>query len=388
MPKKIEAQYDFTQLLDPAWQVGDLFVTLNKVSGNKGETLAWENIMDYEAVFDGRHINGVLSFTDKDNLYENMPIVIGGFVDVSFVSQPDTKIGKPAKFEKKFVITKASVHRGDARNTMPLVEIRFKDVSTKLMQSSYQTNVYKDMKPAEAMKKHFESMGIKDLIVAGDPKEKETTLITPSHIDGLEYMIEEMAYRGYKFIQDRLASYLVHESHMTNDKAVSTGEVFEYKPSLYYTRFQVIEYNTKGFDINALEASIPSTTSMINNEAAQSDKMDVNVKETKVSSGKLGGVKATDYQTINGQKQSSSYNQSDEDLMKDLKNLQEMSIWVPGWNGNRIGMTVEVEMPRPVHIEQTESSESFRGKWVVNKVRDKIISSYFVQELFLSRSGD
>ena len=64
-----------------------------------------------------------------------------------------------------------------------------------------------------------------------------------------------------------------------------------------------------------------------------------------------------------------------------------MSIWVPGCNNNKIGMKIEVEMPRPAELKQHEDDPSLSGKWVVNKVRDKIIRSYFIQELYLSRAG-
>lgn len=175
---------------------------------------------------------------------------------------------------------------------------------------------------------------------------------------------------------------------MTNEKAVSTGEFFEYKPSDIYSRAQVIEYDTKGFDISALENTIPSVTNEINNENTNQKELNVKTTTTTPKGGKVAGYNAQDLQVVTGEKQSSSYNMNSEQLTKDLKNLQEMSIWVPGWNGNRLGMTVEVELPRPINLDQTEENQVYKGKWVVNKVRDKIISSYFVQELFLSRAGE
>ena len=107
------------------------------------------------------------------------------------------------------------------------------------------------------------------------------------------------------------------------------------------------------------------------------------------NSGTIGGVNVTELQVQTGKKQSTSTNSSvtETTLSKDLKNLQQMSIWVPGWNGNRLGMKVKIELPKPIHLNQYEDDESYSGEWVVNKVRDKIMNSYFIQELFVSRAG-
>jgi hypothetical protein len=338
-------------------------------------------------MWEGKNCHGILSFTDKDNWLENLPLSIGGFVDISFISQPNTQSGEPAPFDKKFVITSVKSFDGDVRSSTKIVEIRFEAFENKILKSTYESVVYNDQEPSKSLEEQFNRMGI-NLIVAADEEEKKTTLITPSHISMDEYLDNEMDYRGYHYIQDRHSSYLVHDSHMTNEKAQPTGEFFEYKPADISSRAQVIEYITDGFDITALENSIPSSTNEINNENTQQEEMSVKTKMTAPTGGSVGnGIKATDMHVVNGEKQQTSYNQSSATLSKELKNLQKMSIWVPGWNGNRLGMSVEVEMPRPVHLDQTADNELYKGNWIVNKVRDKIISSYFVQELFLSRAG-
>ena len=70
-----------------------------------------------------------------------------------------------------------------------------------------------------------------------------------------------------------------------------------------------------------------------------------------------------------------------------LSKASECSIWVPGRNINRVGMTVEVNFPRPKFYKNSEYDTQFSGDWEVTYARDKIIGQYFVQELFLRRPG-
>ncbi len=384
--KSSNINYDLTQTLQEAWQVKDMFVIFNEMQDG-GNILEWRSLLSYEVMWAGSEVYGVITFTDADNYLENLPLSIGGFLSISHTSQPGTKYGKEAKFEKTFVITSVKSADGAAGNTK-VVEINFEDMITKKLKSAYESIVYDDMPPSDALSNRYRDLGVKNLVVAANTNEKNTTIITPSHISAHEYTNEENNYRGYNFIQDRHTSYLVHDSHMTNQQAKSTNEIFEYQPADVQSRAQVLEYVTDGFDMKALEASIPTNANAISNESTQGETMDITAGMTTPVGGTISNsIKSTDLLVVTGEKQHAGYNKSNATLSKELKNLQKMSIWVPGWNGNRLGMSVQVEMPRPVHINQSEENEIYKGNWIVNKVRDKIISSYFVQELFLSRAG-
>ncbi len=132
---------------------------------------------------------------------------------------------------------------------------------------------------------------------------------------------------------------------------------------------------------------MPVQANEINNENQNDVEMDIITELSKPVAGLIGGIKAIDRLNFSGQKQQVTHNKQNDTMTKSLKDLQKMSIWVPGWNGNRLGKKVTVELPRPVQYNQSENDPTFKGKWVVQKVRDKIINSYFIQELFLARDG-
>lgn len=372
------------QKLDISWTVDDMFINFNDM-----KDLRINDLLTYEVMWYGKEVHGVISFRDMENISENGYLTVGGFITIGYTSQADSISLEPATFEKKFVITKVT-GEDDNNGKAKLIEVEFKDTIIQQMKLSYLSKGYSGKTEKEIYEDYFKSIGIEDEInfVMNENSEVTNSLI-PAHISAYEHLSKDWEYRGLSLIQDRYASYLVHDSHRTNDKAISTGEFFEYKPKDYTSRAQVIEYNIKGFDMTALENSIPSAGASINNENANKDEMNTKVIDSTGTGGSVAGISVKDLAVGRGRKQSGTMHSSAnvDTLTKDLKNLQEMSIWVPGWNGNRLGMKVKVELPRPLHIDQSEDNEAFSGEWVVNKVRDKIINSYFIQELFLSRAG-
>jgi len=100
---------------------------------------------------------------------------------------------------------------------------------------------------------------------------------------------------------------------------------------------------------------------------------------------KIAGRKTGELSPTHGVKTSADYNP--DSLRKSLQTAQTCKIWVPGWNGNRMNKKVNVELPKTSSVNQDTNDELFTGEWIVYKTRDKIINSYFVQELFLRRIG-
>ena len=380
------SKYNLTGKFADCWQTNDLQIWFNSENGDTNSILQNNNLLTYEVMWGDPTIIGIISFIDTQEMQKQIPLSIGGFVDIQFTSQEHTKIGEPAKFSKKFYITSVHTSEGDSRGTSKIVTCNLVDIDSQKLKSSYLSDSYDKMKPMDVFKEIFKKH---EIIIEdfADAAEKVASIIIPNHINTYEFLSNELAYRGYKFIQDRLGSTLIHDTFLTTKKAVQVGEVFEYKPKLWWTRFQVIEYNIEGFNLEALEKSIPVSSNQINNENQNQEEMDVITKLSKPLGGIIGGIKATDRHNFSGKKQEVTYSKTDETTTKTLKDLQKMSIWVPGWNGNRLGKKVTVELPRPAEYNQSEDDPTYKGEWVVNRVRDKIINSYFIQELFLSRDG-
>lgn len=369
--------------LQPEWQVHDLYILINTTE------LRNRDLLTYEVMWYGDEVHGIVSFQDIQNFQDSIKIDVGGFIKVGFTSQE--KFSNPAPWEQTFVITKVNYADGDKTLKSKICEVHFKDTVTQQLKLSYISTSYINKTQDEIYSDLFTKMNLTPPIMAVNPDGKTNSILTPAHMSMKENLKHSWDEEGLSFMQDRHTSYLVHDVNRTNDKAKHTGEFFEYKPKDYWTRAQVIEYKIKGFDMESLEKSIPSIGNDINNSTARSDEVSVKTNKQESKSGTLGGgtTKISDLYSGVGQKQNAGIysTKSTETLTKDIKDIQEMSIWVPGWNGNRLGMKVRVEIPNPTHIVQDEHSEAYTGDWIVNKVRDKIISSYFVQELFLSRAG-
>ena len=371
------------QKLDPSWQVNDMFIEINETE------LRMRDLLTYELMWHGDHVEGIISFQDIQNFQDSIKIDVGGLVKVGFTSQEKTS--DPAYWEQTFVITKVNYADGGKMINTKVCELYLKDMVSQQLTLSHFAKSFIAKPIEEIFTGIFDGLGINPPTMAMNPDREPMTILTPAHKSMFETLKHSWNEEGLSFIQDRHASYLVHDIHRTNDKALHTGEFFEYKPKNYWSRSQVIEYKIKGFDMESLEKSIPSVGNSINNSTARSDEVSVKTTKNIPQGGTLGGgsVNVLDMYVGKGQKQNAGLytSKTSETLTKDIKDIQQMSIWVPGWNGNRLGMKVRVEMPRPTHIVQDEHSEAYTGDWVVNKVRDKIISSYFVQELFLSRAG-
>ena len=70
-----------------------------------------------------------------------------------------------------------------------------------------------------------------------------------------------------------------------------------------------------------------------------------------------------------------------------MSNLNQGSIWVPGVNKERIGFKIDIVFPKPVGYEPVGDSDMYSSTWEVYAVRNKIIKTYFIQELFIRKPG-
>ncbi len=371
----------YVQKLHPAWTVDNLSININTTD------VPMENLLSYEVAFTGSSIIGFISFMDNDDLVSKMPISVGGFIEIGFTSQMQTKYLSPSNYTKKYTITKVGSTIQVMHN---IVSLEFEDFNTTKLKTSYISKSYTDITPADMMSKYVTELQLENVLIAGKETEDNVSIHTPAHMSASEFLNKDLEYRGYELIQDRYNSYIVHNSHRYPEKAVSTGEFFEYMPKDQASRAQVLEYKVSGFDMEALQKSIPTITSNINMEKISQEKINTKVIVAESNStAQVGGIPVTELLNNSGAKLSGGYSDGDPDnVTKELKNLQKMSIWVPGWNGNRLGMSVKIELPKPININQSENSETYSGIWIVNQVRDKIINSYFIQELFVSRAGN
>ncbi len=377
--------FDLTYSLDQSWTVDDLFIEIRNQSTSVH--ILPEDVLTYEVLWEDDDVHGVLSFTDYYDIAKTHKLYLGGELEVSFTSQRGSDSLPEAPFSRTFKITNVRVIPDDS----PIMEIEFEEMSVINSKQMYGSEVF-DGKPAEHISQLAKAIGFNDVIVAG-PKILEEiphTIITPAHKPIGEVLGGMLQEHGYKMIIDKLGSYIVHKENLSDDKLDHTGEVFYYQPVKYWIRNQVIEYSLPdGFNFKAIQDSVATDTTQINYQQAQLDNS--NLKATPLIpqvSNTLQGVPVKQLPKSAGQRQGGSTgSESIVEYQDKLNKLQTMRIWVPGWNGNRQGKKITVEMPVPKYVNQNNPDTTISGDWVVYKTRDKIISSYFVQELFLRRAG-
>ena len=385
--------------LNDAWVVDEFFVVLNIFDENdpsqktlKEYSIPSNSIETLEHVNHGNRYEGILSFKDLDGAGEALNINLGGYVEISYTSQPGSKLGEEVKFNKTFSITGAKSFSSDSSGRNKIIEVTYEDVISKTLKNTFVNKSYLNKKPSEAIKEFIYEFANENCEVLGDPDEKETDLVVPRHIDSWKYLNSEANQRGLSFMQDNSKDSLclIHDMYRVNDKVIHTGETFSYMPDIQYTRFQVLEYKSDGFDVNKLRDATPTNSSNINLETAKQSEVTAGTKDAEASAGKIGKMSVNDIHNRNiGTRQSNSKTTSHQaTITKSINELQKMNIWIPGWAGNRIGRKITVQYPRPAHFNQDDTDELYSGEWVVNKVRDKIINFYYVQELSLTRAGD
>jgi len=395
-------QYDLTQQLHDSWQVNDLFCCINKDSKSEFDLdLAKNPVLSMETKFYGNKTKSVISFIDNDDIVTKGYLTEGGMIETGFTSQENSS--QPSEWNDLFVIDKITSTTANDSGRYKITTIEFSDLLNKKLETAYLPMSFEQVKPSEAYQKLFEGFNLNvDIVPPSEGEEDFWDFITPGNMSLQEWLKKDAKWRGYDLIMDRFNKYLVHESNKTQDKLQHTGETFEYKPKDPCQRNQIIKYDAKGMDLNAIQKATPVQGNKINDEQATKKQMDITIKELfpeglgKVSNGFTSLYDMVDATSgYKGQmkqfdpSKNPNINQNKEEIFKHLKDLQTMKVWIPGVNRNWIGMKMGMELPMPAHSVITEESEAYSGDWIVKGVRDKIISGgYFIQELEIQRAGD
>jgi len=379
-------QHSLTHLLDEAWAVNDLFVTVQNQA--KSVHILTEDILTYELMWEDDDVHGVLSFTDHYGILQSKKLLLGGVINISYTSQKGSEAGDEVPFTGTFSITNVIQLSGA---DVPSIEIQFEDYTMTQSKGIFGSETFEGT-AAKNIGELAKKAGFGNVIVAGPKmlKEVKQTIMTPSHKPITAVLGGLLQEHGYKMIIDKFSTYIVHAENLLDQQAQHTGEVFHYKPRQHWIRNQILEYNLPaGYDHKAIQNAVGADTNQIDYKQAQQEKSNLGAKPLgPLSTNTHQGVPTKDLPTSAGVKVASvDGGQSLIALQESINKLQTMSIWIPGWNGQRQGKKITIEMPRPKYENQNENDTTTSGDWVVYKTRDKIISSYFVQELFLRRAG-
>ena len=374
-----DISYNVQGNLHEAWTVDDMIVEIN------GLPLYITSLLTYEILWTGRGIKGIISFIDYQNFQANGALDSGGIIKISYTSQKGSNYGSEAPMTLMMSIDKVDIGKEDNQ----VVTLQLKDILSSSLSVNFLNKSYKDMTPGDMLQQYTKDLGIENVVFAGPKETKEIKLdvSTPANLSGYEVLNSTTKKSGYNIIQDRTYTGVIHDENLHDELAVHTGETFYYRPKEDYTRFQVIDYKLNGFNLEALERSCAVETNKLTiDNSGQGEILNPTADGLMApTTGEISNKPISESMGQKGLKMDSRISSSS--ISKDLNNLQTMSIWVPGWNGNRLGQKVTVELPRPENSTQSQNSETFSGDWVVERVLDKIVSSYFIQQLLLRRAG-
>ncbi len=375
-------KHDLSQMLHPAWSVDDFFVTLiDSIILNPA------TILSFETLYTGKKSYGVVTYRDTANMFETHAISIGGKITIEHTSQKGSTAAPEVPYKQNFAVTKVD---SKSYASEKIIGIEFEDVITSQLSRSYTASRYDDELPMDMYKDMLGPVAggltFVDSVI-GMPNAKA---LFSSGSTVLENLLTDFSNRGYNLVQDKNNSYVVHDDQMTCNKLKSTGEFFSTLQHYEASRFNIIDYTLGSIDYDVLKQAPSKIVTNINQELI--GEKNITVKATNASpecTGKLTtGLKASDMIVGAGQKQAPGKSYANQaTLSKNLKNAQTMSIWVPGWNGERLHKTVEVEIPLPKGHDTSRGDQNMSGVWEIWQYRDKIISSIFIQELFLRRAG-
>ncbi len=376
------AKFDLSQHLHPAWSVDDFFITLNDDMIMNPAT-----ILTFETLFTGKRTHGVYSYRDTANMFETHNLSIGGKITVEHTSQKGSKKGPEVEYKQNFTITRVT---SSDINSERIVTVEFEDTLTYQLSNSYTNAKFDETLPMDMYKELLgvaaEGITFVDSIL-GMPEAKALFSTGDS---ALKNLTTDFAHRGFNLVQDKLNTFIVHDDQMTCDKLKSTGEFFSCLQKPEFSRFNIIDYEIGSIDYEVLNSVSTTRTNNIEPELIGNEKISV---KTTPAPPNCGGELSKSTNIIDmlrgeGQKQSNGKSFANAaTLTKNMKNAQTLIIWVPGCNNEKLHKTIEVEIPNPKGHDTTRGDENMSGVWEIWQVRDKIISSIFIQQLFLRRGG-
>ena len=197
-------------------------------------------------------------------------IQAGGFIKVGFT---DSK-GCEAKLD--FTISKIN-HSVDKKN-QKLVQLLLQDKESRNMMGSYVAKGYPDTKFSEVIEKHLKEIKVENITIDKPDVEEALNMVIPAHKNFFTVFMQTLKEKNYQFRTDKFASYLVHNSKQEFKKLKSTKETFEYDADAL-SLARILQYDIKGYDVNAYLASVPVKNLSMDHSTATSKDNDKGVDE-------------------------------------------------------------------------------------------------------------
>ena len=373
--------------LTEAWICSEFFAEINGCEVREGD------ILDYEQVYGGCSIKGKLMFADTQGFMSgevegSSSLAIGGHFRIGWIAAGSEKCG--GKCKEDFIIEKV---RSGTENNKRVVILDLIDTDTKNLKGTHVTKGYKDKEYSKGMEEHMKNVtSMKNLTVIPPEKEAKRDFAVPSNVNFFDFLQQTGKENGMKLVRDKHDSYFVSKDWTEFNKLKDSDESFEVDTDNEYSFWKILQYNIDGFNMGALMDSIPTSLSVNpraihgKDEEKMESSLSVDSKKSTLEGG-VKGHKQSDNIHTRGQKTGIKNNEMLHQYYTTLSNAQKCSIWVPGLNWNRVAKRVRVDFPRPQYLKQDQYDQVFSGYWEIYAVRDKIISQYFVQELFLRRTG-
>jgi len=370
--------------LSEAWACQDLWAEYNNCE------LQEASFVDFEALFGGNKVIASFIFLDNEGFTSTLNGVgadpaEGGLLKIGYTDCLGCKI------TNEYYITK--VNQQTDKKDQKLVHLELIDIASRRMQGTFKAKGYPDTTYNDALTKHLKEINVKIKVI--DKKiEQKINMVVSQGKNFFETLVDTTFEKGYQIIHDRAASYVAPKEVLGFDVLKNDGEVFEFETNPIAVN-RIVQFKIKGFDSDVLLQNVKSEVQSDDDQSVNSADNKDGVKQATIKA--KAKESKNDKQVTKGTKVSETIHQQGTKLLvkpneekkyfNSLKDAQQMSIWVPGRNINRVGVKCEVNLPRPKFYAANEYDKVFSGEWETYYVRDKIIGWYFMQEIFLRRPG-
>ena len=360
-------------------ELRDLSVSIN------GVQIKQNDILDLQINFGEDRKHGAILINDLMSYGETLHVQIGE-IFIHYTDIIDTV------YEENFVITEAFLSRD--KNNKPVIDIRFEDLDTFVLRNTFVNYHYQNKTPAEILGDILVGMGLNYSIYDGESSKTLENVVIPKDNDLFNWMKKFVQRHGLYIIKDKYISYIIHKDLLLF-KNLPIGPELEFNMEAEAENFRrIMEYDQKMVD-RYKTSNIPVSEIQefdIQNSVIKPEQQTISevYQDEVLNNG--SGIKDVNFEdqffSIGTRSWSSlvtNYeSQGEESYHWLLDRNQELEIYLPGINMDRVMYKYMVRLPRSAMIE--EFDKTYSGYYVCTKTIDKISNSKLFNVLTMNRS--
>jgi len=355
----------------------DLVITIN------GEEVPSQNISDLQLNF-GKNNLGLLSFMDITGISELAPLSYG-IVEIYYSDLANFQ------YFGKFIIKKLYTTRYKEGTIKQVCYLEGFYQNT--LKNLYVSKTFKDKTMPEMLEIIFNEYEIPTTILKTGNDKIHDYFVFPGNMSFWDFMNKHFQYENMDWFFSKNGLNIMNRDYLSGSYIEFNEEIYTYEAKPQSQFENILEFY--GVTSNNEEL----ITIGVNNI----HKFDSN--SLKYSDDIIGTANANEYEKINlyagmaettipdiyapiGIREFDTLKNSqilgrEEDFRNIIRENQKFSILIQGLNTEKLFHKIQISLPRPKGIDDSNNDKCFSGMFIVTEVIDKIISGVFTQVLVL-----